>query len=50
MAVTAKVARFSAFIGAALCGWPSAVMAEDAQAFYQGKTMTMLVGAEAGGG
>ena len=50
MAVTGKVARLSACIGAALCGLASGVMAEDVQAFYQGKTMTMLVGAEAGGG
>lgn len=50
MAVTGKITRLAACIGAALCGTASAVMAEDVQAFYQGKTMTMLVGAEAGGG
>lgn len=48
MAVSGK--RVVASFGVMLCLAVSAAQAEDAQAFYQGKTITMLVGTPAGGG
>ena len=50
MAVSGRAVCGVAMLGAALCAAASSSSAEDAQAFYHGKTITMLVGTPAGGG
>ena len=50
MGLTGDIVRIAACIGAALGSTASFVAAEEPQDFYRGKTMTMLVGADAGGG